>query len=108
GTVLVANLGLVVSEFAGIGAAAELFGASHYAVVPGMALLLWWLVTRGSYARVERILLALTFVFFAYPVAAILAKPHWPTVGHEVVRPPVHLSSEYITLLIALVGTTIT
>ena len=38
GTVLVANLGLVVAEFAGIGAAAELFGVTRYAVVPGMAL----------------------------------------------------------------------
>src|SRR5438045_2785185 len=51
GTVLVANLGLVVAEFAGIGAAAELFGVTRYAVVPGMALLVWWLVTHGSYAR---------------------------------------------------------
>ena len=36
---LVANLGLVVSEFAGIGAAMELFGVSRYLAVPVAAVL---------------------------------------------------------------------
>ncbi len=107
-TLLVANGGLIVSEFVGIGAAAELFGVSHYIVVPMMALLVWWLVTRGSYERVEKVFLALTLVFFAYPVAAILAHPDWLTVGKQLVSPSVRLSANYLTLFIAMVGTTIT
>jgi Mn2+/Fe2+ NRAMP family transporter len=31
----------------------------------------WWLVTRGSYRQVEQIFLAMTLVFFAYPIAAL-------------------------------------
>lgn len=108
GTLLVANAGLVVSEFAGIGAAAELFGVSRYVAVPLMALLVWWLVTRGSYQRVERVFLVLTLAFFAYPVAAFLARPDWAEVGKEVVRPSFRLDAGYITLFIAMVGTTIT
>jgi Mn2+/Fe2+ NRAMP family transporter len=105
---VVANAGLVVSEFAGIGAAVELFGLSRYAIVPPMALLLWWLVTRGSYARVEKAFLAMTFVFFAYPIAAVLAHPDWGEVGRQLVRPSFQLNADYVTLFIAMVGTTIT
>ncbi len=108
GTLLVANAGLVVSEFVGIGAAAELFGISRYVAVPPMALLVWWLVTRGSYRRVEKVFLAMTFLFFAYPIAAILARPDWAEVGRQVVRPSLQLDANYITLFIAMVGTTIT
>ncbi len=107
-TLVVANGGLVVAEFAGIGAAAELFGLSRYVAVPTMAALLWWLVTRGSYARVERVFLAMTLVFFAYPVAAVLARPDWGDVGRQLVRPSFQLNADYLTLFIALVGTTIT
>jgi Mn2+/Fe2+ NRAMP family transporter len=107
-TLLVANGGLIVSEFAGIGAAAELFGLSRYLVVPPMALLVWWLVTRGSYERVEKVFLALTFVFFAYPLAAALARPDWFDVGRQLARPTIQLNAEYATLFIGLVGTTIT
>jgi Mn2+/Fe2+ NRAMP family transporter len=105
---LVANAGLVVSEFVGIGAAAELFGLPRWLAVPPMALLVWWLVTQGSYERVERVFLALTLAFLAYPAAAFLARPDWATVGREVIRPTVTLTPGYITLFIALVGTTIT
>lgn len=107
-TLVIANAGLVVSEFAGIGAAAELFGISRYIAVPPMAVLLWWLVTNGSYRRVEKIFLVLTLAFIAYPIAAFLAGPSWGEVGRQMVRPTFHLDANYLTLFIAMVGTTIT
>ncbi len=108
GTLLIANGGLIVSEFAGIGAATELFGLSHYVTVPAMALLLWWLVTRGSYEQVEKVFLAMTLVFFAYPLAAFVAGPDWADVGRQLVRPSFRFTVDYLTLFIAMVGTTIT
>ena len=107
-TLLVANAGLVVSEFAGIGAAAELFGVPKQLAIPPMALLVWWLVIRGSYPRVEKVFLAMTLLFFAYPLAAFLARPDWAEVGRELSRPSLQWDADYITLFIALVGTTIT
>jgi Mn2+/Fe2+ NRAMP family transporter len=107
-TLLIANTGLVVSEFAGIGAAAELFHVPREAAIPAMALLLWLMIVRGSYARIERIFLALTVVFLAYPVAAILADPDWGEVVRSIVSPKIDWSVEYLTLFVALVGTTIT
>jgi Mn2+/Fe2+ NRAMP family transporter len=105
---LIANAGLVVSELAGIGAAAELFGAPRIVAIPLTALTIWWLVTRGSYRRVEKVLLMMTIAFFAYPVAALLARPDWSAVGRELVTPAVRLNPDYLTLFIAMVGTTIT
>lgn len=61
-----------MSEFVGIAAAAELFGLSRYIAVPLAAGLVWLLITRGSYERVERIFLVLTLGFFAYIGAAFL------------------------------------
>ncbi|HEU5102568.1 MAG TPA: Nramp family divalent metal transporter [Roseiflexaceae bacterium] len=106
-TLSIANLGLIVSEFVGVAAAAELFGVSRYIAVPLAAALVWLLITRGSYGRVERILLALTLVFFAYIAAAFLARPDWPAVFSQTLRPRPRLEVGYLQLLIALIGTTI-
>ncbi|MGH9046815.1 MAG: divalent metal cation transporter, partial [Acidimicrobiales bacterium] len=46
----VANVGLVVTEFAGIGTAFELFGVSRYISVPVAAVAIWLLVIVGSYS----------------------------------------------------------
>jgi NRAMP (natural resistance-associated macrophage protein)-like metal ion transporter len=104
----VANSGIVVSEFLGIGAAAELFGISKWLVVPAAAILLWYVVIFGSYAWVERIFLVMTLVFFAYPVAAILARPDWGEVAKGAFLPTLDPDQEYIFLLVGLLGTTIT
>lgn len=105
--VLVANTGLIVSEFVGIGAAAELFGLSKYAAVPIAALLVWYLVLYGSYSAVERIFLAMTLVFFAYPVAAILGRPDWGQVARGL-APTVRPDPAYLLMIVGLLGTTIT
>jgi Mn2+/Fe2+ NRAMP family transporter len=105
---LVANGGTIISEFAGIAAAAELFGVSRFAAVPPAAIAIWWLVVRGSYPRVERTLLAMTLVFFAYPISAYLAGPDWGEVARSVVTPTVRLDREYLFLVVATIGTTIT
>jgi len=99
---------LVVSEFVGIGAAMELLGVSKYLVIPVAAGLVWYLVVVGNYGRVEKIFLLMTLVFFAYPVAAILAHPNWGEVARGAFIPKIHGDSDYIFLLVGLLGTTIT
>jgi Mn2+/Fe2+ NRAMP family transporter len=106
-TLLVANTGIIVSEFIGVAAAAELFGVSRYVAVPIAAVFVWLLVTRGSYGWVERIFLVLTLAFLAYIGAAFLAKPDWTAVLRGTVQPTLHFDRSYVHLLIALIGTTI-
>jgi len=74
---LLANGGVIVSEFIGIAAALNLFGIPSWIGAPCGGVLIWWLVARGSYKRVEKVFLAVTFVFFAYVFSAFLAKPNW-------------------------------
>src|SRR5215472_6721035 len=76
-SVLVANLGICISEFVGIGAALSLAGIPTYMSVPVAGVLVWVVVVRGSYRVAERIFVLMALPFFAYPAAAILARPDW-------------------------------
>jgi Mn2+/Fe2+ NRAMP family transporter len=105
---VVANLGLVVSEFAGIGAALEHFGVSRYLSIPLAAIAVWASVVLGSYRYAERVFLLLTLVFLAYPVAAVLGHPDWTKVGTQTFTPHFLGSNEFVFLIVALIGTTIT
>ena len=108
GVVVIANGGVTLSEFVGIGAAAELLGVSRYIAVPIGAALLWYLVIYGSYAKVEKIFLLMTLVFFAYPVAAFMGHPDWSAVARGAFVPTIKMNSAYIFLLVGVLGTTIT
>ena len=105
---LVANLGLVVSEFAGIGAAMELLHVSRYVSVPIAAVAIWALVVFGSYRYVERVFLLLTLPFLAYPIAALLGHPSWTKVASNTAIPHMLASRPFVVLVVALIGTTIT
>jgi Mn2+/Fe2+ NRAMP family transporter len=106
--ILIANGGVTVSEFVGIGAAMELLGVSKYVAVPLGAALIWYLVIFGSYAKVEKILLLMTLVFFAYPVAAFMAKPNWGEVARGAFIPTFNSDPAYLFLVVGLLGTTVT
>ena len=106
-TLFIANAGVIITEFMGIGAAAGLFGLPRLVVVPLAAALLWYLVIYGSYAWVEKIFLGMTLVFFAYPVAAVLAQPDWGDVLRGALIPTIQFDQEYLFLLVGLMGTTI-
>jgi NRAMP (natural resistance-associated macrophage protein)-like metal ion transporter len=107
-SVLVANLGICISEFVGIGAA---LGLAHVPVllsVPIGAVAVWLLLVRGTYKLAQRIFVAMTIPFFAYPVAAILAHPRWGKVAHATIAPHIQTSPGYVLLFVATAGTTIT
>ena len=106
--VLIANLGICISEFVGIGAALGLAHVPPQASVPVAAMLVWLLLVRGSYKVAERVFVLMTIPFFAYPVAAVLARPHWGAVGRAIVVPHIQLTSGYVLLFVATAGTTIT
>ncbi len=107
-TLLVANVATTIAEFVGIAAASELLGISRYLAVPLAALLVWFLVVRGSYQRVERVLLGLSLVFVSYVFAGFLARPDWGEVVRGLVLPTVRADSRFLLLFIAVIGTTIT
>src|SRR5918912_3909655 len=101
-----ADLGNIAAEFAGVASAVGIFGISKYIAVPLAALLVWAVVVRGTYTVVERVLLVLSFVYFAYPVSAYLSHPNWRLAVTRTLVPEVSTSPEYLAMVIGLVGTT--
>ena len=106
-SLLVANAGVTVSEFVGIAAACELFGIPRLISVPFAAILIWWLIVKGSYQRVERVFLLMSLVFLSYIVSAFMSKPDWSAVAVGLVKPTFRLEYSFLFSLVAIVGTTI-
>ncbi|MDH7485652.1 MAG: Nramp family divalent metal transporter [Anaerolineae bacterium] len=105
---LVANLGTTTAQFAGVAAAAELFGLSRYIAVPLAALLVGFVVLRGSYAYVEKALLVLCLSALSYAVSAIILHPPWGEILRQAVMPSFQSDPRYILAVLATIGTTIT
>lgn len=105
---LIANSGVIVSEFVGIAQASELFGIPKYFTIPVAAGFIWWLVVKGSAKRVERVFLAMSLVFFCYIISAVLSKPDWSQVAGGFAKPNFSTDTAYVFTVVALIGTTIT
>lgn len=104
---LIANAGVTVSEFVGIAAATELFNVPRYVSVPLAAIIIWFLVVKGSYKRVERAFLLMSLVFLGYIFSAFLSRPDWSAVAIGLVRPEFKLEHAFLFTIVAIVGTTI-
>ena len=104
---LIANAGVTVSEFVGIAAATELFGISRFITVPLAAILIWWLIVKGSYKKVERAFLLMSLVFLGYIVSAFLSRPDWSAVAVGLAKPTFRLEHAFLFTFVAIVGTTI-
>lgn len=105
---LIANVGVIISEFVGIAQASELFGISRYITIPVTATGIWWLVVKGTQKRVEQVFLAMSLVFFCYIISAFLAHPDWGDVGEGFVKPSFQFDTGYLFTVMAVIGTTIT
>ena len=106
-TLVVANLGTTCAEFAGVAAGLELAGISRYLSVPAAAVLVGFVVLRGSFHRVEHVLLLLSAVFITYVGAAFLAHPDWAEVGRGLVVPQVPHTRGALIVITGIVGTTL-
>jgi Mn2+/Fe2+ NRAMP family transporter len=105
---LIANGTVSIAEFAGIGAAGELFNIPRAVSVPLMAVVVWLIVVRASYTVAEKIFIVLSTALLTYVGAALLAHPDWTDVVRNLVTPSIVPEPSYLTTFVALVGTTIT
>jgi Mn2+/Fe2+ NRAMP family transporter len=104
---VVANIGTTCAEFAGIAAGFELFGISRYVSVPVAAVGVSLLVLRGSFHRVERLLLMLSTVFLAYIASGFMAHPDWGAALRGTVVPTMPLTADAVAIVTATLGTTL-
>lgn len=105
---LLANLGTTVAQFAGVAAGTELLGVTRNVAVPVAALGVGYVVLRGSYERVEKVLLVLSLAAVSYVVAALVVSPSWGKVLRNAVVPSFESDPNYILTVLATIGTTIT
>ncbi len=109
GTMLVANLGSTVAEFAGAGAALSIFGVPIYVSSVLLAIAMVLLLSQGSYGRVQYLFVAVGLgVSVAYVASAFLAAPDWGHAANALVIPHLASSPAYWLAVVGTVGTTIT
>jgi len=101
------NFTNVIAEFAGIASSLELFHISRYISVPICGVAVWLLVVRGTYRSVEKVFLFACLLYVTYIISAFLLKPDWKEAAVYSFRPVVMFDTGYITMLIAMVGTSI-
>jgi len=101
------NFTNVIAEFAGIASSLELFHISRYISVPVCAAAVWLLVVRGNYRSVEKVFLVACVLYVTYIFSAFLLKPDWKEAAVYSVKPILMFDEGYITMLIAMVGTSI-
>ena len=108
-TMLIANLGSIVAEFAGTAAALSLFHvapAISAALAAGVVIIL---LTRGSFGKVQYLFVAVGIcVSLAYFASALMSQPDWGKAASSLLVPSGSGSAAYWLAVVATVGTTIT
>lgn len=107
-TLLIANMAVSASEFAGIAASLELFHVSKWVSVPIFAILVWVVLYRGSFKKIERLFLFISALFLVYVVSAVMAKPDWAEVAKVGLTPFLSSDKAFFLALLGVMGTTIT
>ena len=108
-TMLVANIGSIIAEFAGCSAALGLFGLPSWLSALLAATVVMLLLTRGNYSRVQYLFVAVGIgVSLAYLISAVQAAPDWGRAVSSLIIPHLSGAPAYWVAVVATVGTTIT
>ena len=107
---VIVNFTNIVTEFSGIAGSMSLFHVSKYVSVPAAAILVWALVVKGDYKKVEKVFLVASVFYIAYIIAGVLSQPNWHAALVETVKLPprtVWGNKPYVYMTVAVIGTTI-
>ena len=106
--VIVANIFNIGADLGGMADAMQMIsGVRAYVWTPFFAALILGLLLWTSYRTMARVFKWLTMVLFAYIAAAFLSHPHWHDVLRATFIPHVEWSKDYISVLVGILGTTI-
>ena len=105
---VVANVINIGADLGGMAQATQLVsGVNALVWTPVYAGLVLALLFWSSYRRIARTFKWLTLVLFAYVVTAFLAQTDWKAALTATLLPRVHWSREFLSVLVAILGTTI-
>jgi Mn2+/Fe2+ NRAMP family transporter len=105
---MTANVINIGADLGGMGAATQMVtGISSLWWTPSYAILIVVFLLLGSYRTIARVFKWLTLVLFAYVLTAFIARPDWASVLRNTFVPRVGWSREYLSVLVAILGTSI-
>lgn len=107
-TMLVANLGTISAEFAGIASASGIFGISKYWSVPLMALVVWLVLYKGSFKTAQKVFLLFSAFYIVYIINGFIIHPDFNGAFKSLISPTLEFTGPFLLTMIALIGTTIT
>ncbi len=108
---VIVNFTNIITEFTGIAGSMGLFRVPHYVSVPIAAVLVWALVVKGDYKKVEKIFLIASVFYIAYIVTGVISGPDWHQAIVETIKLPpraVWGDKAYVYMTVGVIGTTIT
>ena len=104
----VANTINIGADIAAMGAATQLLaGKGQMLFTIAFAALSLLLQVLIPYQRYVRVLKWLTLVLLAYVAIAFTVKINWGEVGHRLILPKLYGTSDWVTVIVAVFGTTI-
>ena len=105
---VIANTINAGADIAAISAAINMFvPIPIWAMVVPIAVAILILQIWGSYRLIVKVFKWLTLSLFAYVIAAFLAHPNWSEVINATFLPQITFDGQYITTIVAILGTTI-
>lgn len=107
-SMLIANLGTITAEFAGVASAFEIIGVSKYIVVPLCALIVWFILYKGSFSITQKIFLIFSSFYIVYIINGFVIGPDFGHAVRDMFTPTMEWTPVFLVTMIALIGTTIT
>ncbi|MBP6859648.1 MAG: divalent metal cation transporter [Candidatus Magasanikbacteria bacterium] len=105
---LVANLGTITAEFAGIASSFEIFNISKYITVSIAALVVWLILYKGSFKTAQKVFLIFSAFYIVYIINGFIVNPDFGAAFKSFVHPTMEFNTPFLLAMIALIGTTIT
>ncbi|MCK9186697.1 divalent metal cation transporter [Candidatus Gracilibacteria bacterium] len=105
---LIANMGTVTAEFAGVAASFGIIGVSKYVAVPIAALFVFFVLFKGSFKTTQKIFLVFSFFYIVYIINGFIIGPDFGQAMTDMVTPTIEFTPIFLITMIALIGTTIT
>src|SRR5512133_3524247 len=113
GTLLIANIGTLVTEISAVKTTSGMFGIPPVPAVIAVVIIAFVLITRGNYKNTQSIMLVACVFFLVYIFSAVKAKPDWGLALTNLAYPHGILFSQsylrdYLIIGMGVLGTTIT
>src|SRR3989339_487469 len=107
-TLMIANLGTVTAEYAGIASSFEIFDISKFLTVPIAAVIVWLVLYKGSFKMAQKIFLLFSAFYIVYIINGFIVHPDFGEATKSLFTPTLEWSAPFLLTMIALIGTTIT